>query len=132
MAQGINAVSLQVPHSHHVPPDTQGRPTLQERQNQQGLETEIVCAQWKEALLLQRRGECVYVCSWLPQPSYHCSIQNHSPAGTVELKEIRNVSDLLEDGTFQVHHTLPLCCIHYTRPVQIVTPDRVYDIRGGE
>ncbi|XP_064402649.1 PH domain-containing protein DDB_G0274775-like [Halichondria panicea] len=38
---------------------------------------------------------------------------NHSPAGTVELKDIRNVTDIVEDGTFQIK-----------------TPDRVYDIRG--
>ena len=28
--------------------------------------------------------------------------QKHSPSGTIELKEIRSISDILDDGTFQV------------------------------
>ncbi len=48
----------QVLYSRHVPaPNNQGGAVVQEGEDKQGLETKIVCAQWKEALLFQGRSE---------------------------------------------------------------------------
>lgn len=58
--------------------------------------------------------------------------QKHAPSGIIELKEVTNVTEVLSDGTFQVSLYFIFQKNFKIFFIQITTPNRTYEIRGGQ
>lgn len=77
------------------------------------METETLYSQWETPDILQGWSKFANDHIRLHFPDSHVVVENvmkglfyhvqkHSPSGIIELKDIRDVSELLDDGSFQV------------------------------